>query len=920
MTDDRGAYIIHFHFYTKGYVMKIDGKNKFLSTLKTAKGNVAFYDLSKLSKAGGLDATGLPFSIKVLLENALRNWDDKSVVWEDIVRIARWGGQDSRASEMAFYPGRVILQDFTGVPCVVDLAAMRSAMKRLGGKTDKINPQVPCDLIIDHSMQIDFFGSAGAFDKNLKKEFERNAERYGFLKWGQNVLQNFRVVPPSKGIIHQINLEYLAQGVITKTENGQQVAFPDTCVGTDSHTTMINGIGVVGWGVGGIEAEAVMLGEPVFMLLPEVVGFRLTGKLKEGVTATDLVLTVTQMLREKGVVGKFVEFFGDGIASLSLPDRATVSNMSPEYGATIGIFPVDEETLRYYRLTGRDEDQIDLVEKYFKAQGMFHTPGQQDPVYTDTLELDMGQVQASLAGPKRPQDRITLNAMKKTFESLKTLGLEQRGFGLSEDRKNEKAVLPDGTEMGHGSVVIASITSCTNTSNPALLIGAGLLAQKAVARGMTVPSFVKTSLAPGSRVVEDYLVKTKLLPSLEKLGFHIVGYGCATCIGNSGPLPDDVSKAITEHDLVAASVLSGNRNFEGRISPLVKANFLASPPLVIAFALAGRVDIDMMKEPLGQDKDGKDVFLKDIWPSSDEIKQLVSKYIDRESFVSQYKTVSQGTAEWDAITAGKSALYDWNADSTYIQEPPFFTGMTAEAGEIQPVTGARVLVKVGDSITTDHISPAGAISTVSPAGKYLQELGVEPKDFNSYGSRRGNDRVMTRGTFANIRLRNQLAPGTEGSWTTHFPSKEKTSIYEASLRYREEGVPLIVLAGKEYGTGSSRDWAAKGTALLGVRAVLAQSYERIHRSNLAGMGVLPLMFKEGENAETLSLTGDEIFDLDGIDDHLTPGQEIAVRAKSADGTVKAFTVVCRLDTQVEIEYFRNGGILQTVIRNFLNDQ
>jgi len=897
--------------------MNINKKQKFVSSLKTAQGEASFYDISKIKDIGGLDPSRLPFSIKVLLENALRNWDDKRVSWSDVENIAQWAQQDGQAREIAFFPGRVILQDFTGVPCVVDLAAMRGAMHRFGGDQSEINPQVPCDLIIDHSMQIDYFGSPQAFAQNLKIEFERNAERYAFLKWGQNVLKNFRVIPPSKGIIHQINLEHLAQGVISKSVDGKFFVFSDTCVGTDSHTTMINGIGVVGWGVGGIEAEAVMLGEPVFMLLPEVVGFRLKGQLKEGVTATDLVLTVTQMLREKGVVGKFVEFFGEGISSLSLPDRATVSNMAPEYGATIGVFPVDDETLRYYRLTGRDEDQVELVEKYFKAQGMFAAPGQPDPVYSDTLELDMGDVRASLAGPKRPQDRITLENMKASFDDLKVQPVEERGFGLTDDQLNNPVSLPGGATMDHGSVVIASITSCTNTSNPALLIGAGLLAQKAVERGMQVPSFVKTSLAPGSRVVEDYLKKTDLLPSLEQLGFHIVGFGCATCIGNSGPLPDVVAEAITDNDLVAASVLSGNRNFEGRISPLVKANFLASPPLVIAFALAGRMDIDLTQDPLGKDSKGQDVFLKDIWPSSQEIKQLVEKHINRDAFVQQYSGVSEGTAQWDKISAGTSELFEWNPESSYIQDPPFFADMTTSVPQVQPIKGARVLVKVGDSITTDHISPAGAISTTSPAGKYLAGLNVAPADFNSYGSRRGNDRVMARGTFANIRLRNQLAPGTEGSWTTHFPSQEKMSIYEASCQYHKDQIPLLVLAGKEYGTGSSRDWAAKGTVLLGVKAVLAQSYERIHRSNLAGMGVLPLMFKPGESAQSLGLNGDEEFDLEGINDDLAPGQEIAICARSTDGAETKFSVICRLDTQVEGEYFRNGGILQTVIRNFL---
>jgi aconitate hydratase len=882
--------------------------------IETKQGKVTIFHLPALEKLGFKNIEKIPYSIKVLLESAIRNFDNYQVTFEDVRKLAEWSPTTDYSKEVAFKPGRVILQDFTGVPCVVDLAAMRSAMKRIGGDYRKINPQVPCDLVIDHSVQVDAFGSHAALRVNVLKEFERNKERYEFLKWGQKAFQNFRVVPPATGIVHQVNLEYLAQGVFCKKEKKQTLAYPDSLVGTDSHTTMINGLGVVGWGVGGIEAEAVMLGEPIYMLLPEVVGFKMTGRLKEGVTATDLVLTVTHMLRQKGVVGKFVEFYGEGLRHLTLPDRATISNMSPEYGATIGIFPPDEETIRYYKITGRKPQQVDLIERYFKTQGMFVEP-KHEPKFTDAIELDLADVVPSLAGPKRPQDQVRLSAMKETFEKALTAPVEQRGYGLKGDQLKSTAAVVNGgkTDITHGAVVIAAITSCTNTSNPTVLIGAGLLAKKAVEAGLKVPRYVKTSFAPGSRVVEEYLRDSGLMHYLEKLGFHIVGYGCTTCIGNSGPLPENVAKAVEAGELVAASVLSGNRNFEGRINPLTKANYLASPPLVVAYALAGTVDIDLIKEPLGKDKKGREIYLKDIWPTQSEISDIVHEFVTAQIFRKRYKDVLKGSVEWNKIKEVKSDLYDWKEASTYIQEPPYFIDMPENPETIKDITGARVLVMVGDSITTDHISPAGAISVKSPAGEYLQELGVAPKDFNSYGSRRGNDRVMTRGTFANIRLRNHLAPGTEGSWTIYFPENKVMDIYSASLLYKESGTPLVVLAGKEYGTGSSRDWAAKGTALLGVKAVLAESYERIHRSNLVGMGVLPLQFKEDESAKTLGLKGDEVFDFK-LSDVLKPRSEITVNATSKEGRQKTFTAIARLDTPVDIDYYRNGGILQTVLR------
>ncbi len=894
-------------------------KKQFQKTLTVGKKKYLIYSIPELAKLKLGDPQKLPFSIRILLESALRNYDNYQVTFKDIENILKWSPIDKTNRDIAFKPGRVILQDFTGVPCVVDLAAMRSAVKRLGGDIKKINPQVQCDLVIDHSVQVDAFGTKDSLAKNVELEFERNTERYEFLKWGQQAFENFRVVPPATGIVHQVNLEYLAKGVLEKKIDGKLVAYPDSLVGTDSHTTMINGLGIVGWGVGGIEAEAVMLGEPIDMLLPEVIGFKLTGKLKDGVTATDLVLTVTEMLRKKGVVGKFVEFYGEGIYNLSLPNRATIANMAPEYGATIGIFPVDAVTLEYLKLTGRSTEEVKLVEAYMKAQKMFYDKKTPDPQFTDTLGLDLSKVEPCLAGPKRPQDRVVMSGLKENFQQSLTAPIKERGFGLTEGDLSRTAVVENGkkSEIRHGAVVIAAITSCTNTSNPSVLIGAGILAKKAVERGLTVPHYVKTSFAPGSQVVEEYMRTSGLLPYLETLRFNIVGYGCTTCIGNSGPLPESVSKAIHDTNLVAASVLSGNRNFEGRVNPDTRANYLTSPPLVVAYALAGKVDIDLDKEPLGTDKKGKAVYLKDVWPTDKEIAQCITKYVTAKAFTKRYKEVTKGNKNWNSIKATKSDLYSWKESSTYIQEPPFFMTMKKEPAALKPISDARCLAMVGDSITTDHISPAGSFNAESPAGKYLLGLGVEKKDFNSYGSRRGNDRVMTRGTFANIRLRNLLAPGTEGSWTLHLPDGEKMSIYDAAMKYKNEGVPLIVLAGKEYGTGSSRDWAAKGTALLGARAVIAQSYERIHRSNLAGMGVLPLQFKEGQSHESLGLKGDEVFNFTGISENLKPRQEITVIAKGHDGKETKFQVMVRLDTPVEIDYFKNGGILQTVLRKLL---
>ncbi len=883
---------------------------------ETGQGKASFYSLKKLEEQGYSNINKLPFSIRILLESVLREHDGYAITDKDIKLLADYNAKDPQG-EIPYKPSRVVLQDFTGVPAVVDLAALRSAMDRMGGNPQSINPQVPVDLVIDHSVQVDMFGQEYAFMYNVEKEFERNRERYEFLKWGQKAFDNFRVVPPGRGIVHQVNLEYLAQGVFTRTEeDGSTVAYPDTLVGTDSHTTMINGLGILGWGVGGIEAEAAMLGQPIYMLVPEVVGVKLSGRLREGVTATDLTLTVTEMLRRHGVVGKFVEFYGDGLSNMSLPDRATIANMAPEYGATMGFFPVDDESIRYMRRTGRDEKQVQLVENYLKAQGLFRTDGMVEPEYTDHLSLDLGDVETSLAGPKLPHDRITLPNMKSTFENSLTSDNPTMGFNLAQEELANKGIFKNGQEieMKHGDVVIAAITSCTNTSNPSVMLGAGIVAKKAFEKGLSVPPYVKTSLAPGSRVVTDYLEEAGLTDYMDKLGFNLVGYGCTTCIGNSGPLPEAVEKAVKDGELIVAGVLSGNRNFEGRIHPYVKANYLASPPLVVAYALAGTVDIDLANEPLGKDKDGNDVYLKDIWPTSDEIAEHLDNAIRPELFNKQYGDVFK-SEEWDKIPVGGGELYEWKEESTYIQEPPFFMDMGEEPEPIRPIQGARALVKVGDSITTDHISPAGNIKVDSPAGQYLIDRGVEPKDFNSYGSRRGNDRVMTRGTFANVRFKNQLAPGREGGFTKYFPTGEITTIYDAATRYQKEGTPLIGLAGEQYGTGSSRDWAAKGTILLGVKAVIATSYERIHRSNLVGMGVLPLQFKEGESADSLGLDGSEVFNIH-ISDDLKPQQEVKVEAKKENGEVIEFTTVNRIDTPVEIDYFRNGGILHYVLRDY----
>lgn len=884
--------------------------------LKTSSGTFTMFQLNKLSKLGFKDPVSLPFSIKVLLESALRNCDNYQVTVRDLETLTKWSPTNKALQEIAFKPGRVILQDFTGVPCVVDLAAMRDAIKKMGGDLKKINPLVPCDLVIDHSVQVDDFGTKKSLSTNVTFEFKRNKERYEFLKWGQNALKNFRVVPPATGIVHQVNLEYLATGLLRKKIGKDMVIYPDSVVGTDSHTTMINGLGIVGWGVGGIEAEAVMLGEPIYMLMPEVIGFKLNGSLKDGVTATDLVLTVTQILRKKGVVGKFVEFFGSGLGSLSLPDRATISNMAPEYGATIGIFPIDNETLNYYRTTGRKKADVDLLERYTKEQGMFYSAKDTAVQYTETLELNLADVEPSLAGPKRPQDRVSLASMKPVFEKALSAPVAERGYGLTTDQLKNEGAIQNGslTKIKHGAVVIAAITSCTNTSNPSVLIAAGLVAKRAVEKGLSVPHFVKSSFAPGSQVAEEYLKAAGLMKYLDKLRFNIVGFGCTTCIGNSGPLPENVAKAIESGNIVAAAVLSGNRNFEGRVNPLTKANYLASPPLVVAYALAGTVDIDLVNEPIGKDTKGKPVYLKDIWPTTVEVNNLVASSVTAKLFRTRYANVFKGNKNWNTIKLTKSDQFKWEKDSTYIQHPPYFEGMAPEPGSIKEIKGARVLVSVGDSITTDHISPAGNISAKSPAGKYLMELGVQPVDFNSYGARRGNDRVMVRGTFANVRLRNMVAPGTEGPWTTYWPTGEKMFIYDASVKYKTDKTPLVVLAGKEYGSGSSRDWAAKGPMLLGIKVAIAESYERIHRSNLVGMGILPLQFKEGENRESLGLTGEETFDVAGLNNNLKPRQEITVRAISTDGGMKEFKTICRIDTPVEVDYYRNGGILQTVLR------
>ncbi|HVF02551.1 MAG TPA: aconitate hydratase [Rubrobacteraceae bacterium] len=945
-------------------------------SLKTGSGEVTYYSLKTLDEQVEGDVFSQPFSIRVMLESLLRNAGGKFVSQEDVEALASW--PESVGGELPYLPARVVMQDFTGVPAIVDLAAMRSAMQAVGGDPKKINPLVPTDLVIDHSVQVDAFGSAAALQFNAEREFERNHERYEFLKWGQQAFDNFSVVPPATGIVHQVNLEYLAKGVLVK----DGVAMPDTLVGTDSHTTMINGLGVLGWGVGGIEAEAVTLGQPYYMLVPEVIGFKLTGALQEGVTATDLVLTVTQMLRAHGVVGKFVEFYGEGLSKLALPDRATIANMSPEFGATCTYFPVDAETTKYLRGTGRDEELIELVEAYYKEQGLWRTDEQPEPRFSETLELDMDTVESSLAGPTRPQDRLSLADVKPAFRQAlaEMVGLDHAlvsngssnghadanggatatstgeshtsddtesmeasdtpggaadatgegepdptsgGESESDEPQAEPSgsitVTVDGEEiyLKHGSAVIAAITSCTNTSNPSVMMGAGLVAKKAVEKGLSVAPHVKTSLAPGSKVVTEYLQTADLLPYLEELKFDVVGYGCTTCIGNSGPLAEEITQAVEENDLVVAAVLSGNRNFEGRINPDVQANYLASPPLVVAYALAGTVDIDLSNDPLGEDSDGNPVYLKDIWPSQEEVARAIENALDPEIYKNQYANVYTGNEQWNEVDVPSGDLFEWDPDSTYIQEPSFFKDLDPDAADLKDVEGARVLVKVGDSVTTDHISPAGAIPSKMPAGKYLLEKGVESREFNSFGSRRGNHEVMVRGTFGNIRLRNQLVE-KQGGYTIHLPDGEETTIYEASLKYEEEGVPLMVLAGKEYGSGSSRDWAAKGSFLLGVKAVIAESFERIHRSNLIGMGVLPVQYAEGENAESLGLTGHESFDITGLAD-LEPGKELTVKATSDDGDTKEFKVKARVDSPVEVEYLRNGGILHTVLRQMLKE-
>ncbi len=918
--------------------------NSFASkaSLKSGDKSYVLYRLPALA-AKGFNLSRLPFSLNILLENLLRREDGVTVTAGDIEFLAKWDAKAEPSREIAYMPARVLMQDFTGVPAVVDLAAMRDAIRSLGGDPERVNPLVPAELVIDHSVQVDEYGTAGAYGANSLLEFQRNRERYAFLKWGQTAFRNFSAVPPGMGICHQVNLEYLARVVFTAEVDGEQVAYPDTVVGTDSHTTMINGLGVLGWGVGGIEAEAAMLGQPVSMLVPQVVGYKLTGKLREGATATDLVLTVTQALRKLGVVGKFVEFYGPGIAELPLADRATISNMAPEYGATCGIFPVDAETLRYLRLTGRSEEQIALVEAYYKEQGLFHTASSPEAEYSQTLELDLATVEPSVAGPKRPQDRVLLKDAAANFEqqlpallspTAKPLGTRKAAAwerkAVADTAVADKSPLHVTTTvkerfnidpdryLDHGSVVIAAITSCTNTSNPSVMVAAGILAKKAVEKGLSVPPWVKTSLAPGSRVVTDYYERAGLLPYLEKLRFNVVGYGCTTCIGNSGPLPADVSKSIDEHGLVAVSVLSGNRNFEGRVNVDVRANYLMSPPLVVAFALAGRIGHNFDTDPLGTDKGGQPVYLKDLWPTQAEVAAAIEKGVSSEGFRKEYATVSEGDSNWQSLSFPTGDVYQWEPDSTYIRQAPYFDGITRTPAPVSDIAGARVLAVLGDSVTTDHISPAGNIKANGPAGKYLAEHGVKTAGFNSYGSRRGNHEVMVRGTFANVRLRNKLAPGTEGGVTRLLPEGEQMSIFDASVKYAERNVPLAILAGKEYGSGSSRDWAAKGPKLLGVRAVIAESFERIHRSNLVGMGILPLQFEAGQNVESLGLTGEEVYDFPGLTtmlkDKFANGRTIAVKATAADGKVKQFNAVVRIDTPQEIGYFEHGGILQYVLR------
>ncbi|TGB00406.1 aconitate hydratase AcnA [Sporolactobacillus shoreae] len=882
----------------------------------------SFYDLGVLNQFG--DVERLPYSIKVLLEAVLRQCDGKVIKREHVENLTKWGTEElNKSIDVPFNPSRIILQDFTGVPAVVDLASLRKALADLGGNPEKINPEKPVDLVVDHSVQVDRFGTNDALKFNMNKEFERNGERYKFLKWAQKSFENFRAVPPATGIVHQVNLEYLASVVHSVTDDdGGLLAYPDTLVGTDSHTTMINGLGVLGWGVGGIEAEAGMLGQPSYFPVPEVIGVRITGSLPDGTTATDLALKVTQILREESVVGKFVEFFGPSLSHMSLADRATVSNMSPENGATTTFFPVDQVTLDYLHLTGRSDESVRLVEDYCRANGLFYSPESKDPRFTKVIELNLSDVQPSLAGPKRPQDRIALTKIKDEFAASLTRESGNHGFGLQKNEIDKKAFIEhqDGskTELKTGAVVIAAITSCTNTSNPSVMIGAGLVAKKAVEKGLTVPDYVKTSLAPGSKVVTDYLESAGLMPYLEQLGFNLVGYGCTTCIGNSGPLPEEIEKAVTEGDLTVSAVLSGNRNFEGRIHPLIRANYLASPPLVVAFALAGTVHFDMQHDSFGKDSEGNDVYFKDIWPSREEIEEAINQSVSPDMFKKEYSRVFTENQRWNAIQTSVGELYDWDPDSTYIQNPPFFENLSANLNEIKPIENLRVIGKFGDSVTTDHISPAGAIAQKSPAGQYLLGKGVKRFDFNSYGSRRGNHEVMMRGTFANVRIRNQIAPGTEGGYTTYWPTGEIMPIYDAAMNYKKDGTGLIVLAGRDYGMGSSRDWAAKGTNLLGIKAVIAQSFERIHRSNLVMMGVLPLQFKDGQSADSLGLSGKEQISIE-IDEKVIPGQILQVKAVSVSGTVIPFEVIVRFDSEVEIDYYRNGGILQTVLRRKLNE-
>ena len=874
-----------------------------------------YYSLPALAEAGIGSISTLPVSLRILLESLLRNYDGHQITEQDVVNLANWEAGSPIASEIPFKPARVVAQDFTGVPLVVDIAAMRSAVAALGGDARLIEPLVPVDLVIDHSIQVDEYGTENAFQFNTRREFERNKERYEFLKWGQQAFEKFNIIPPSIGIVHQVNLEYLAQVVMTEGS----LAYPDTVVGTDSHTTMINGLGIVGWGVGGIEAEAAMLGQPVYILTPEVLGVHMKGELQEGVTATDLVLTVTQRLRAAAVVGKFVEFFGEGVAALSLPDRATLSNMCPEYGATIGFFPPDAETMQYLRLTGREEAHVAFVEAYLKAQEMFGIPRRGEVNYSDVLEIDLAEIEPSIAGPKRPQDRIALSDVKQTFAELLTQPITDDGFGVTaEQLARAEKKRDEYAGVTHGSVVISAITSCTNTSNPSVMIGAGLLAKKAVEKGLRVPDYVKTSLAPGSRVVTAYLQNTGLLPYLEALGYNVVGYGCTTCIGNSGPLNAVVQEAIDAENLVTASVLSGNRNFEARVHPEIKANFLMSPPLVVAYGIAGRIDIDLGTEPLGHNEAGEAVYLQDIWPTRQEIAEMIATAVNRRTFREMYESIGNQAPEWEDLAGATGVLYPWHAESTYIQHPPFFEGFSREPAPISDVVNARILGIFGDSVTTDHISPAGAIAAASPAGHYLQERNVEPRDFNTYGARRGNDRVMSRGTFANRRVRNLITPDVEGGFTLQYPEGEQTTIYEAALHYRENDIPTVIFAGKDYGMGSSRDWAAKGPKLLGVKAVVVESYERIHRSNLIGMGVLPLQFKAGENAQTLNLNGSEIVSITGFADDLQPGQMVKMNIVRANGDTQITELLIRIDSPVEVEYYKHGGILDYVIRNFLS--